>query len=277
MDITDIGGRISLHNGVKMPYFGLGMFLNKNGDQIKRAMDSAWEQGYRLFDTASIYRNEEAMGIALKEMDADRRDLFLTSKVWNSDQGYAETLKACDASLQRLGLDYLDLYLIHWPVLEKFPETWRAMETLYAKGKVRAIGVSNFLEHHLRQLFETAEIVPMVNQIEYHPWLTQPELLKYHQKHNIKVQGWAPLMRGKIFEIDLLKDIAEKYNKSVVHVVLRWNLQNGVLVIPKSVSPERIVSNSTIFDFELSDEDMALIDDLNRNERIGPDPDNFSF
>ena len=277
MEITDIKGRVTLHNGVEMPYFGLGMFLNKDGDQIKRAMDSAWEQGYRLFDTASIYRNEEAMGIALKEMGIDRRDLFLTSKVWNSDQGYEETLKACDASLQRLGLEYLDLYLIHWPVLEKFPETWRAMETLYSQGKVRAIGVSNFLKHHLIQLFETAKIVPMVNQIEYHPWLAQPELLKYHQKHKIKVQGWAPLMRGKIFEIDLLKEIAEKYNKTVVQLVLRWNLQNGVLVIPKTVKPERIVSNSTVFDFELSIEDMTLIDGLNRNERIGPNPDNFSF
>ena len=277
MDITTLSGRISLHNGVKIPYFGLGMFLNKDNKAIIRAMDNAWKQGYRLFDTASIYSNEESMGRALKVMDIDRKELFLTSKVWNSDQGYEETLEACEASLNRLGLDYLDLYLVHWPVLEKFPETWRAMETLYTQGKVRAIGVSNFLEHHLRQLLETANIIPMVNQIEYHPWLAQPELLRYHQKHNIKVQGWAPLMRGKIFEIDLLQEIAEKYNKSVVHVVLRWNLQNGILVIPKSVSPERIRSNSDIFDFELSDEDMALIDSLNSNKRIGPDPDNFSF
>jgi len=277
MRITGSTDFAVLSNGVKMPCLGLGLFLNKNESEIDIAIRSAWNSGYKLYDTAAAYQNEEGVGSAIKKLNIDRNEIFVTSKVRNADQGYESTLKAFEDTLMRLDMDYLDLYLVHWPVKGKFKETWKAMETIYKSGKVRAIGVSNFLQHQLEDLLVDATVCPMVNQIEYHPWLTQPALISYCKEKGIKVQGWAPLMRGKVFEIPLIAELAKKYNRSIVQLVLRWNLQKGIMIIPKSVNEDRISHNVSIFDFSISNSDMQQIDDLNKNGRIGPDPDNFNF
>ena len=277
MVISDISGSVVLSNGIKMPYLGLGVFLAKDGEEVKRAMKVAFDNGYRHFDTAAIYKNEVGVGAAVKESGLPRKDIFVTSKVWNADQGFENTLKAYDASLQKLDMDYLDLYLIHWPVDGKFVDTWRALEKIYTEGRVKAIGVSNFNQHHLEALLQVSEIIPMVNQMEFHPRLVNQDLHDFCQLHHIQYEAWSPLMRGKIFDINRLTQLAEKYGKSAAQLVLRWNLQKGVVTIPKSVHEERIISNAHIFDFEISTEDMAVIDALDTHERIGPDPDNFSF
>ncbi|MBS3742386.1 MAG: aldo/keto reductase, partial [Candidatus Cloacimonetes bacterium] len=238
----------------------------------------ALETGYRLIDTASVYGNEEGVGKAVRESDLPREEVFVTSKVWNTDQGYERTLKAFDKSMNRLGLDYLDLYLIHWPVSDLYKDTWKALEKLYNEGRIRAIGVSNFLIHHLKDLMEDAEITPMVNQVEFHPHLVQQELHDFCQKNQIQSEAWAPLMRGKVNEIPLLKGLAEKYEKTPAQIVLRWDLQKGVATIPKSSNPERIRSNADIFDFELSEGDVKRIDDLEQGgeERVtGEHPDQY--
>lgn len=275
--IKSLQDTCTLHNGVKMPGFGLGVYKAEDGEEVITAIKSAVQAGYRAIDTATVYKNEEGVGTAIKECGVPREELFITTKVWNSDQGYESTLAACETSLTKLGLDYVDLYLIHWPVVEKYRETWKALETLYKQGKVRAIGLSNFHKHHIEEIMSIAEIKPMVNQIELHPYLTQKELLDYCQSQDIVVTAWSPLARGKCFDNNVLKAIAEKYNKSVAQVVLRWDIQNGVIVIPKSVHENRIQENSDIFDFELTSEEMEAIDALNKNERIGSDPDNFHF
>ncbi len=276
MKITDLQGTVKLNNGVEMPYFGLGVFQSKAGEEVENAVRYAVDAGYRSIDTAAIYKNEEGVGKAIRNCGVDREELFITSKVWNSDQGYDSTIKAYETSLMRLGLDYLDLYLIHWPK-DLSADTWRAMEHLYREGKVRAIGVSNFLQHHLEDLLETAEVTPMVNQMEFHPRLVQQDLVDFCHAREIRYEAWSPLMQGKIFEVNELQDLAAKYGKTVVQVVLRWNLQKGVITIPKSVKKERIIDNANIFDFKIKDEDMQLIDSLDRHERVGPDPDNFNF
>ena len=277
MNITDINGGFMLNNGVTMPYLGLGVFLCKDGMEVYRAVQWALDEGYRHVDTAAIYRNEKGVGQAIRESPVSREEIFLTSKVWNSDQGYDSTLKAYDASLDRLQLDYLDLYLIHWPVAGKYKETWRAMEHLYREGRVKAIGVSNFMEHHLQDLFTTATVTPMVNQMEFHPYLIQQDLLDFCKNHNIQYEAWSPFMQGQIFEKQEVRKLAEKNNKTVAQLTLRWNLQKGVVTIPKSSKKDRIQSNAAIFDFEISDEDMQYLDRLDNNTRVGPDPDNFSF
>ena len=202
-----------------------------------------------------------------------REDLFITTKLWNSEQGYESTLKAFDESMEKLGLDYLDLYLIHWPGKDKYKETWKAFEKLYKDGRVRAIGVSNFLVHHLEDLIATAEIKPMVNQVEFHPHLTQEDLRAYCKKEGIQLEAWSPLKQGQLLDNPVLKEIAEKHNKSVAQVILRWDLQHGVVTIPKSIKEHRIIENSSIFDFELSAEDMERIDQLNQDSRAGSHPD----
>ncbi|MCL6266722.1 aldo/keto reductase [Flagellimonas myxillae] len=275
--ITDLQGTFELHNGIQMPYFGLGVYLSKEGTEVTNAVKEALNHGYRHVDTASIYNNETGVGLGIKESDVARKDVFVVSKVWNSDQGYESTLKAFDASLARLGMDYLDLYLIHWPKGDLSKETWRALERLYKEGRIRAIGVSNFLQHHLEDLLPTVEIVPMVNQMEFHPYLVQQDLIGFCQKNSIQYEAWSPMMQGNIFEIPTLKTLAEKYNKTVAQIVLRWDLQKGVITIPKSSKPERIVSNADVFDFELSANDIALMDSLDKGKRFGPDPDNFDF
>ena len=275
--ITDISGTFRLHNGVEMPYLGLGVYLSKDGQEVIDSIRWAVEAGYRHIDTASVYRNEQGVGQGVQLAPVAREEIFVVSKVWNSDQGYDSTLKAFDDSLKRLQMDYLDLYLIHWPVAGKYKDTWRALERLYKEKRVRSIGVSNFLQHHLEDLQKSAEIVPMVNQMEFHPFLVQQKLLDYCQDHKIQYEAWSPMMQGKIFEMDEFKELASKYNKTIAQIVLRWDLQKGVITIPKSSKKERIEANADLFDFELSNEDVAFLDSLERGQRFGPDPDNFDF
>lgn len=281
MMIKNLQDTTTLHNDVKMPWFGLGVFKVEEGPELINAVKNAIKHGYRSVDTAAIYENETGVGKGIlegiKAASISREDLFVTSKVWNADLGYESTLKAFETSLNKLGLDYLDLYLIHWPVEGKYKEAWRALETLYKNGKVKAIGVSNFQIHHLEDLLKDAEIKPMVNQVELHPRLSQKELLSYCLENDIQLEAWSPLMQGQLLEQPELKVIAEKYNRSVAQIILRWDLQNGVVVIPKSTKEHRIIENANIFDFTLSDDDMKTIDDLNQNHRVGPDPDNFDF
>jgi methylglyoxal/glyoxal reductase len=271
----------TLHNGVKMPWFGIGVFKVEEGPELVNAVKTAIKYGYRSVDTAAIYGNEVGVGQGIregmKEAGISREDLFVTSKVWNTDLGYESTIAAYETSLNKLGLEYLDLYLIHWPVEGKYKDAWRALETLYKKGRVKAIGVSNFQIHHLEDLMKEAEIKPMVNQVEYHPRLTQKELQSFCQKHGIQLEAWSPLMQGQLLNNEVLQEIANKYNKSVAQVILRWDLQNGVVTIPKTTKEHRIIENASVFDFELTEEDMERIDGLNQNHRVGPDPDNFDF
>ncbi len=275
--ITDLQGTFTLNNGVKMPYFGLGVYLSKDGQEVIDAVKWVIEAGYRHIDTASIYNNEDGVGEGIKQSGINRDELFVVSKVWNRDQGFDSTLKAFDASLKRLDLDYLDLYLVHWPVTGKYKETWKALEKIYAEGRVKAIGVSNFMQHHLEDLLLDAEVVPMVNQMEFHPYLVQQELIDFCADKEIQYEAWSPMMQGKIFDLEEFKNLAEKYQKTIAQIVLRWDLQKGVVTIPKSSKKERIISNADIFDFELSEEDVQLLDSLHKGQRFGPDPDNFDF
>jgi diketogulonate reductase-like aldo/keto reductase len=279
--VKNLQDTTTLHNGVKMPWFGLGVFKVEEGPELVNAVKVAIKHGYRSIDTAAIYENEEGVGQGiregLKEAGISREDLFVTSKVWNADLGYESTIAAYEKSLQKLGLEYLDLYLIHWPVEGKYKEAWRAMETIYKEGKVKAIGVSNFQIHHLKDLMEDAEVKPMVNQVECHPRLTQKEVQAFCKEQGIQLEAWSPLMQGELLDNEVLQAIATKHGKSVAQVILRWDLQNGIITIPKSTKEHRIVENSTVFDFELTEEEMNQIDGLNQNHRVGPDPDNFDF
>jgi diketogulonate reductase-like aldo/keto reductase len=279
--VKNLQDTTTLHNGVKMPWFGLGVFKVEEGPELVNAVKVAIKHGYRSIDTAAIYENEEGVGQGfregLKEAGISREDLFVTSKVWNADLGYESTIAAYEKSLQKLGLEYLDLYLIHWPVEGKYKEAWRALETLYKEGKVKAIGVSNFQIHHLKDLMEDAEVKPMVNQVECHPRLTQKEVQAFCKEQGIQLEAWSPLMQGELLDNEVLQAIATKHGKSVAQVILRWDLQNGIVTIPKSTKEHRIVENSTVFDFELTEEEMNQIDGLNQNHRVGPDPDNFDF
>ncbi|MFC4767593.1 aldo/keto reductase [Effusibacillus consociatus] len=260
-----------------MPWLGLGVYKSSEGEEVKGAVKAAIEAGYRSIDTAAFYNNEAGVGTAIKECGIPREEIFVTTKVWNTQQGYESTLEAFEESRKKLDLEYIDLYLIHWPVQGKYKETWKALEKLYKEGMVRAIGVSNFHIHHLRDLLEDVEIAPMVNQVEYHPRLTQKELHSFCKNHRIQLEAWSPLARGEILTEPTVIEIGEKYQKTPAQIVLRWDLQNEVVTIPKSVKTERIIENAAIFDFEISMEDMARLDGLNINKRVGPDPDNFTF
>lgn len=266
----------TLANGVVKPWLGLGVYKADDGAEVEQAIRMALEAGYRSIDTAAIYENEAGVGKAIRDSKIPREEIFVTTKVWNTEQGYESTLQAFDTSLQKLGLDYIDLYLVHWPVPGKYRGTWRALETLYKKGLVRSIGVSNFHIHHLEDLLSVCEVKPMLNQIEMHPYLIQKELRQYCEQHGIYVEAWRPLMRGNL-EVPLLQEMAERYQKTPAQIVLRWDLQHKVLVIPKSVRKERIIENAGLFDFELTNEDMAMLDSLNRDQRFGPDPDHFDY
>lgn len=273
----NIKSTVSLHNGLQMPIFGLGVFLSKEGPEVENAVRFALDSGYIHIDTAAIYGNERGVGKAIRESGIPREQVFITSKVWNADQGYASTLKAFEKSIDRLETCYLDLYLIHWPKGELSVGTWKAMEEIYASGRARAIGVSNFLEHHLEYLLPHCNVVPMVNQVEFHPYLQQPALQKYCNEKKIQFEAWSPIMKGRVNDIPVLQALGAKYGKTAVQITLRWEVQKQIVTIPKSVKTERIASNAQLFDFELSEEDMAKIDRLDRHQRVGADPDNFNF
>ena len=267
----------TLTNGVEMTIFGLGVYKMTDPQQTIEAITKALQVGYRAIDTASLYYNEEQVGEAIRHSGVAREEIFVTTKVWNSDQGYDNTLKAFEASLKKLNMDYVDLYLTHWPVEGKYPDTYRAIERLYEEKLIRVPGVSNHHAHHLEQLLRSANVPPMVNQVEAHPYLSEGPLRTFCREHQIAVTAWSPLGRGGVLQDETIIKIAEKYGKSAAQVVLRWHLQHNILVIPKSVTPSRIEENANIFDFVLSSEDMTVIDSLNRNQRFGKDPDNFHF
>lgn len=268
-----------LNNGVKMPWLGLGVWKVDDGAEVENAVKYALEAGYISIDTAAAYQNEEGVGKAIRESGIPRENLFVTTKLWNANHEYEVALKACDESLRKLGMDYVDLYLIHWPIPSqgKYKEAWRALIKLQEEGKVRAIGVSNFHIHHLKDIIEDSGVVPAVNQVECHPWLSQKELLAFCRENNIQMQAYSPLMSGHLDEVEELKAIAQKYGKSPAQVAIRWQLQNEVVTIPKSVRKHRIIENADVFDFSLTDEDMKVIDGLNRNHRFLPDPDVNDF
>lgn len=264
---------VTLNNGLEMPQLGFGVWQVPN-EEATPAVAKALEVGYRSIDTAKVYENENGVGKAIADSGVAREDLFITTKVWNSDQGYDNTLKAFDASLERLGLDYVDLYLIHWPTPEfdDYVDTYKAMEKLYHEGRVKAIGVCNFNIEHLQRLLDECDVVPVLNQVECHPYLQQNELKEFCAKHNIYVEAWSPLMNGKdVLQNDVIQKIAEKCGKTPAQVILRWHLQSDAIVIPKSVTPSRIEENFNVFDFELSAEDMRKIAELDRGQRNGPE------
>ncbi|WP_172199810.1 aldo/keto reductase [Saccharibacillus qingshengii] len=274
---TSLTAKVKLNNGVEMPWFGLGVWQVQDGEEAKDSVKAAIKAGYIGIDTAAAYKNEKSVGEAIRESGANRDDLFITSKVWNGDQGYDETLAAFDATMEKLGLDVLDLYLIHWPVQGKYKDTWRAMEKLYKDGRIRSIGVSNFQPHHLDDLLADAEVVPAVNQVEFHPLLTQNELLNYCAQKGIQVEAWSPLARGLLFDNEVVTGLGDKYGKSPAQILLRWVLDKGVVVLTRSVKESRIIENADLFDFTLTPEDVTALEALNKNQRTGPDPDNFDF
>jgi len=277
MIINDLKGTVELTNGVSMPYFGLGVFKTQEGSEVENAVKWALEAGYRHIDTAAIYMNERGVGNAVKASGIPRNELFITTKLWNDNQRNGNVMEGFEESLGLLQTDYVDLYLIHWPVKGKFTATWKVMEDIYRSGRARAIGVSNFLQHHLEELFKIAEIMPMVNQVECHPFLVQQPLIDFCNAHGVVYEAWSPIMRGKVNDIPLLGELSDKYHKSQVQIVLRWDLQKGIVTIPKSVHKERIHHNADIFDFELSAEDMGRIDKLDKNHHFGAHPDTFTF
>ena len=268
--------RISLHDGVEIPQLGFGVF-QVPPEETQAVVELALDAGYRHVDTAAAYRNEQGVGGALAASGIPREDVFVTTKLWNSQQGYDSALAALDASLGRLGFDYVDLYLIHWPVptKDRFVETWRAFERIHDEGGARTIGVSNFRVEDLKRLEAETETLPTINQVELHPRFQQAELRAWHAEHGVATEAWSPLAQGDLLDEATIVQIAERHSKTPAQAILRWHLQLGNVVIPKSVTPERIRENIEIFDFELSDEDMDAIGQLDSGGRIGPNPDRF--
>ncbi|MDR2122119.1 MAG: aldo/keto reductase [Flavobacteriaceae bacterium] len=274
--------KFKLNNGVEIPCIGFGTWQAPDGQTAVDAVRYAVELGYRHIDTAAIYGNEKSVGKAIAESETDRKELFITTKLWNTERGYDTTLKAFEKSIQKLGLEYLDLYLIHWPANKENTEkinsdTWKAFEKLYKDGLIRSIGVSNFLPHHLQPLLDTAEIIPAVNQIEYHPGYTQSEAVEFCKSNNILIQAWSPLGSGRLLQDPGLTEIAEKYNKSVAQLCIKWCLQNDTLPLPKSVTPQRIAENIRIFDFTISETDMKVINQISDLGGSGLHPDKVDF
>lgn len=274
MELT-INSTKTLHNGVEMPRFGLGVYKMTDREEAVNAMITAIDAGYKAIDTATVYENEREVGEAVRHSSVKREDLFITSKVWNTDQGYDQTLRAFEASLERLGFEYLDLYLTHWPVPDSYEDTYRAIQRLHDEKLVRAIGVSNHHQPHLEKLLAKANTKPMVNQIELHPQLTQEPLRAFCAQQEIAVTSWSPLARGRLLEDPVLKEIAAAHGKTVAQVIIRWHLQSDLIVIPKSVTPSRIAENADVYDFSLAAEDMMAIDGLNQDWRAGTNPDDI--
>jgi 2,5-diketo-D-gluconate reductase A len=269
---------LRLNNGVEMPQLGFGVFLVP-ADEVVEPVRAALDAGYRLIDTAKLYGNEEGVGRAIRESGLRRGDVFVTTKVWNSDHGYDATLRAFDDSQKRLGLDVVDLYLIHWPTPQRdlYVDTWRALERLYADGRVRAIGVSNFTVAHLQRLLDETAVVPAVNQIEMHPGFPQEQVREFDDRHGIVSESWSPLGRGHgLLENPVVTGIADAHGKTPAQVVLRWHIQLGCVVIPKSTQEERIRENIDVFDVDLTDAEMAALSALSEPGRVGPDPDEFN-
>lgn len=275
MDLM-INSTKTLHNGVEMPRFGLGVYKMTDKEAAVEAMLAAIDAGYRAIDTAAVYQNENEVGEAVRASRVKREELFITSKVWNTDQGYDNTLRAFEASLERLGFDYLDLYLTHWAIPDTYEETYRAIQRLYDEKLVRSIGVSNHQQHHLEKILAKANTKPMVNQIELHPQLTQEPLRQFCAENEIAVTSWSPLARGRLLQDPVLAKIGEAHGKSIAQVVIRWHLQSDLVVIPKSVTPSRIVENADVYDFALSTEEMKMIDGLNQDWRAGTHPDQIT-
>ena len=275
-DIRSLADRVPLNNGTAMPRLGFGTYKAPPGQEVENAVRLALDAGYRGIDTAALYRNEESIGRVLRESGIPREELFVATKVWNEDQGYDSTLRALDASLRRLGLEYVDLYLVHWPKPPLMRDTWRAMEVIAETGRAKAIGVCNHLIHHLETLASFANVMPAVDQVEHHPYLQQPALREHCHANGIVMQAWAPVMRGRSCQDPTLVEIAEAHGKTAAQVSIRWILQHGVTTIPKSVHAERIHENADVFDFTLSAEEMRAIDGLDRHARLGPDPDTFA-
>jgi diketogulonate reductase-like aldo/keto reductase len=279
MDKLNLRSSKTLYNRATIPILGFGTYKIPD-DDIEIPLLSALEAGYRLIDTAAIYGNESGIGAAIKTFGIRKEEVFITTKVWNDDQGYESTLKSFNSSLERLQMDYVDLYLIHWPFIDwetkehKRKETWLALEEIYKSGKAKAIGVSNFAIRHLEEIKSYAKILPMVNQFEMHPFYLQPKLLEYCQENKIVTQSWSPLTQNKRLFDQRITAIAQKYNKSNAQILLRWNLQHGSIVIPKSTHLERIKENTEMFDFEISKDDMVLLDNLNTGQKSSTwDPD----
>ena len=267
----------TLANGIEMPLVGLGVFKMTDRDETLQAISTALELGYRAIDTAAFYFNEEEVGEAIRHSAVPREEIFVTTKVWNSDQGYDNTLRAFETSLKKLNMEYVDLYLTHWPVEGKYVDTYRAIERLYDEKLIRVPGVSNHHEHHIAEILTSCHVAPMVNQIELHPYLNQAPLRAYCAEKNIAVTAWSPLGRGNLLNDETLVNIAKQYDVTPAQIILRCHLQNDVIIIPKSVTPLRIKENSELFSFELTKETMEQLNQLNRNERFGQNPDNFNF
>ncbi|KPN96178.1 aldo/keto reductase [Lysinibacillus sp. ZYM-1] len=275
-------GNVTLNNGLKMPLVGYGVFRVPEGEDLAEAVKTAIAKGYRSIDTAQVYRNEESVGrgirAAIEEGLVTREELFITSKVWNDGLSYEETLAAYDSSLEKIGLDYLDLYLVHWPGTDQnYLGVYKALEKIYQDGRVRSIGVSNFHVHHLESLMKEATVVPVINQIEFHPHLTQEEVRAYCNDKGIQVEAWSPLMNGALLEEVLIQELASKYGKTPAQIVLRYDVQHNVVTIPKTMTATRMVENLDVFDFVLSDDEMTQLDALNDGLRCGPDPEKFNF
>ncbi len=268
----DIKSKYTLNNGVEIPYLGLGTYKMAAGNETYNAVRTALDYGYRHIDTASIYGNEAEVGKAVKESGIPREDIFVTTKVWNSEQGYEKTLKAFEKSQKKLGLKYIDLYLIHWPVKEHRKKTWLALEKIYRERLVRAIGVSNYLVSHIHELMDYAEAAPTVNQVEFSPFLYQKELLSVCDANNIKIEAYTPLVRGRKKDDPRLIEISQKYGKTWAQVLIRWALQHELVVLPKSSHTDRIIENGNVFDFYIEDEDMIVLDSMNEDYRVSWDP-----
>ena len=275
--VNSLKDYVVLKNGTRMPWLGFGVFQMQPGMETEQSVRIALETGYRSLDTAAIYGNEESVGQAIQTSDVSREEIFITTKVWNSDLGFEQTLKAFDICRINLNVETIDLYLIHWPVKGRYVEAWKALEKLYQEGLVRAIGLSNFQIHHIKDILSVCHVEPMINQVVFHPLLQQPKLHQFCVENEIQVEAWAPLMQGHGMNHPTLIEIGGKYGKSPAQVLIRWDLQKEVVTIPKSITPHRILENSKVFDFELSPEDVALIDALDEGRRFGADPDNFNF